>query len=72
MIGTPTYKIREWRAYRGLTCRTLAEKAGMFHPQIVRYEQGQNTPRPENAGRAAEALGITVFDLRQYPKPQAD
>jgi len=67
--GPMTYKVREGRENQGMSQRELARRAAMHQPQVSRYERGRFTPEHEQAERLAEAWGITVFDLRQYPKP---
>ena len=72
MIVPTIYKLREWRRAKGLTQAELAARAGTYQPHVSDYEKGAKEPTRETAGRLAGALGITVFDLRQYPKPQPD
>ena len=69
MNGSMTPTVRERREYRGMGQRELGRWAATHQPHVARYERGRFTPEHEQAERLAEALGITVFDLRQYPTP---
>lgn len=45
------------RARRGLTAKSLAEKAGVSVDTIKRLEQGRNEPEPHTVGKLSQALG---------------
>lgn len=63
------------RAKAKLTQRSLAEKAGVTHPTILRLERGEfGRPDPEKLQRIAHALGLDVADffaLAGYVPPES-
>ncbi|MDP9440033.1 MAG: helix-turn-helix domain-containing protein, partial [Actinomycetota bacterium] len=66
-------RLREWREFRGLTQKELAERAGVSERSVFGYESGGGA-RPNTARRVAHALGIEVPDLvaeGAHPKEQA-
>ncbi len=56
-------RIRKLREAKGLSLRTLAEKAGVDFSEIYRIEAGKVTPRFATLEKLAKALGISVRDL---------
>lgn len=56
-------KLCELRIKQGHTCRSLSEKAGVHYSIISRLEENATSPRPINAIRIAEALGVSFDDL---------
>lgn len=64
-------KMRELRKALGLTQKELAEKAGITHAAINRYENGLRVPSVNIAIRIAHALGCTVEELVEG-EPEAE
>ena len=52
-------RLRTLRIERGLTLDALAERAGMKHQNIVRFESGGREPNWQTVLRLAAALGVT-------------
>ncbi len=53
----------EWRKYRGLTQKELAEAAGTSQAAIALIEKGKRNPGMETARRIADALNCDLDDL---------
>ena len=66
------FKVRDWRKAKGLTQTELARRAGIAQESVARYETGGITPRRANARKLADGLGISVFELRQWPSVARD
>ncbi|MCZ7646225.1 MAG: helix-turn-helix domain-containing protein [Planctomycetota bacterium] len=58
-------KVRELRLARGLSQRTLAQKAGFSFSYATRLERGDAEPGLELVVRIAQALGATPHELIQ-------
>lgn len=63
-------KLRDLRAYRGLTQRQVAEAAGIDESTVRNYELARRTPKPEHVPGLARALevmpeALVLFDA--YP-----
>ncbi len=56
-------RLRHLREAKGMSLRTLADKAGVAFAAINRIELGKTTPRLETLERLAKALGVSVRDL---------
>ena len=56
-------KLRSLRLARGLTQAELAHRAHVRERQIIRWEQGQHSPRVESISALARVLDCTVADL---------
>lgn len=56
-------KIRAWREYLGLTQKEVADRMGIEQPSYSKMEN-QTRPRKTTLEKLAEALGITVEQLR--------
>ncbi|MBF6137747.1 helix-turn-helix transcriptional regulator [Nocardia otitidiscaviarum] len=56
--------LRDWRVLRGWLESELAARTGISGSSIGRLEEGSAALTEENAGRLAEALGITVAEVR--------
>lgn len=52
-----------WRGYRGLTQKSVAERAGLSQAMISQIETGKRTGDVDTLKRIAEALGVLVDDL---------
>ena len=65
MSKTIGERIREIRNERGLTQKTLGEKAGIAEPTIRRYELGKLNPKIDTAKKIAAALNVPWYEL--YP-----
>jgi transcriptional regulator with XRE-family HTH domain len=58
-------KIRRIRLVRGLTQTQLGKLCGMADSQVGTYERDEAKARPETLKRIADALGVSVDDLRE-------
>lgn len=58
------------RQRKGLTQKTLADRAGMSYTYLCNVENGKADPSLSTLKRLAKALGITVSKLVEEPKPQ--
>jgi XRE family transcriptional regulator, regulator of sulfur utilization len=56
--------IRHLREDRGLGLTALAATAGISHGHLSDIESGRRDPSPVVADSLAQALGVTVADLR--------
>ena len=65
MSKTIGERIREIRNERGLTQKTLGEKAGIAEPTIRRYELGKLNPKINTVKKIATALNVPWYEL--YP-----
>ncbi|MGN8276762.1 helix-turn-helix domain-containing protein [Pseudomonas sp. SMN5] len=57
-------KLATLRAQKGFTQRELGAMAGVAWSMISKYEAGQSMPRLKVLMRLAEALGVTIEELR--------
>ena len=55
--------IRVWREHRGLSVKTLAEKAGIAPAYLSQIETGKRDGTVSTIKKLAAALGVTVDDL---------
>ena len=60
MVGT---KIREFRKQKGITQQQLAEKIGVQHAVISKYENGKIEPSLTQIKAIAKALDVNTVDL---------
>jgi len=65
-------RIRQLRALKGLTQEGLAEAVGVSTDFISLIERGQRAPSFENLEGLAEALGVKVADLFDFPESGHD
>ena len=56
-------RLRDERLRRGLSTRSLAEKAGLSQPMISYVERGMRIPTLETALRIAGALNIDLWKV---------
>ncbi len=56
-------RLKEFREKAGLTQAEAAERAGMYQPDIVRYEKEQRVPTLAQLYKLAAAYGVHVCDL---------
>jgi len=56
--------VLEIRVERGMTQQALADAAGVSRPFLVDIEKGRRGAKPETWERIANALGVTVPELR--------
>lgn len=56
-------KVKRVRNHMGLSRSAFARKIGVYPQDIVRWEEGKNSPGPESMERIINALGMkpTVF-----------
>lgn len=66
------FKDRDCRKTKGLTQEELARRAGIAQESVARYETGGVTPHLANARKLADGMGISVFELRQWPSVARD
>lgn len=55
--------VREYREYKGVSLRWLAEKVGCGTSTLCDVERGKSIPNVRLAIRIAKALGTTVENL---------
>ena len=56
-------RLRELRAKRGLTQRTLADRSGVSREYIARIELGHHDPTVSTLEKLAKALGVKIGRL---------
>lgn len=56
--------VRVWREYRALTATALAESAAVSRSYLSQIERGTRDGTVEVMGRLADALGVSLDDLR--------
>ena len=61
--------LKRWRAIRGLSQRSLAERSGVGYVTIARLETGNLDPRLSTLRRLAKALKVTVAEVIGEGKP---
>jgi putative transcriptional regulator len=70
-VGKPTRVTNEIRRLRfardEMTQAELAERVGVTRQTIIAIEQGRYSPSLEMAFQIANALGVTLDDVFQYP-----
>ena len=70
-MGKPTRVTNEIRrlrfAHDEMTQAELAERVGVTRQTIIAIEQGRYSPSLEMAFQIANALGVTLDDVFQYP-----
>jgi len=55
--------VRVWREYRGLSARTLADRAGVSAAYLSQIETGKKPGSFDAMARLARALGVSMEDL---------
>ena|SRR5260221_3177614 len=68
VMSAPIPYLREWRHYRTMTQKDLAATVGTSHTAISFYETGSHNPSFRVIHGLAEALGVSVEQLR-YERP---
>ena len=63
--------VREWRAFRGMSCQDIASITGLTQGAISHVERGARGYRQDTLEAIASALGCTPVDLLSGP-PGAD
>lgn len=58
-------RIKELRESKGINQKELSEKAGISRPFLCDLEKNRRGAKPETYQRIADALEVTVSDLRQ-------
>jgi len=75
-VKTPRLKLRtflrDWRLYRGLSQRALAERAGLALVTIYKLETGEKDFTGKTLGALAAALETTPSGLLSPPNDRAD
>lgn len=56
-------RIREVRNEKRLTQQQLADRVGVYRETIAAWESGKQTPSIEAVDKAADALGVPVWEL---------
>ncbi len=64
-IETFPARLAELREGKGLSREELATAAGTSYGSVYELEAGRRSPSLELAGRLADALGVSVDDLRR-------
>ena len=59
--------LRPWRKASGFTLQEVAERLGVTHSSILRYEKGAVKPSPEILTALAELYGCTPAELEVPP-----
>lgn len=55
--------LKQLRTKKKFTTAKLAEKIGVSHQMITKYETGKSKPTYENLIKLAKALGVTIDKL---------
>jgi transcriptional regulator with XRE-family HTH domain len=63
--------IKKFRAFRGFTQQTLAEKADISITHLASIERCERWPHPEILVKLTDALGVEVRDLFSLENPVA-
>ena len=75
-VGKPTKvtnSVRQLRFANGeMTQAELAERVGVTRQTIIAIEQGRYSPSLEMAFRIADALGVPLDQVFQYPTGEED
>ncbi len=58
-------KLRDIRLNRGLSQEELHQITGVSRDTISRLETGRRSAQPRTLRKLAEALGVTVADIRE-------
>ena len=58
--------LREWRAARLESSKTLATKAGVSNKTILEIENGKNLPMFRTMRRLSEALGVDPAEVAEF------
>lgn len=58
--------IGEFRQYKNLTQKQLADKLGWSLRKLTSYERGERIPPVTEAWALSEALGFEIFDLWDF------
>ena len=56
-------RIKHLLAYRGMTQKQLAERAGITEAAVSRYIKGERTPRAVTVAAMAKALDVSPSEL---------
>jgi len=52
------WRLKEYRKARNLTLKQAAERCGVSHQQILKYERGANAPSLSTVSSLAELYGV--------------
>jgi transcriptional regulator with XRE-family HTH domain len=58
--------LREWRAERLESSKTLAAKAGVSNKTIIEIENGRNLPTFRTMRRLSDALGVEPAEVAEF------
>jgi transcriptional regulator with XRE-family HTH domain len=58
--------LREWRAQRLESSKTLAVKAGVSNKTILEIENGRNVPTFRTMRRLSDALGVAAGEVAEF------
>ena len=58
--------LREWRAAKLHSSKTLAATAGVSNKTILDIENGKQTPTFRTIGRLSQALGVEPADVAEF------
>lgn len=56
-------ELRSLRAGAGLTQQQLADKLGVSHISVSRWERGEAIPSPKNIKKMADMFGVAGKDI---------
>jgi transcriptional regulator with XRE-family HTH domain len=63
-VEVDAMKLRDLRLDAGYSQAELAERAGLTREAISMMETGKRSPYPRTMRKLADALGVTVADIR--------
>lgn len=58
--------IRLLREQNDMTMEELAERVGVKHPAVFKWEHGMNNPSMKNARKLADVFGVSMEYLMGY------
>lgn len=58
-------QLKKFRELRGFSTRQLAQRIGVQHSTIVRWERGEADPRPQHVRALAYALHVGIHKFAE-------
>ena len=58
--------LREWRAERLMSSKTLAAAAGVSNKTVIQIEHGRQLPTFRTIGRITAALGVEPGEVEEF------
>ena len=65
-------RLRQARTEAGLTVRDLADRVGVDHSTVVRYESGERPPKPEKVASLLTVCGVVGAEHEQFVQMAKD